>query len=197
MRASSPGGSAEIARATAQSALAADPLEEPAWKPSTPRRWRPSRKEPNVITLARAIAWPVISLLVIGGTHLLLEALRPELHDVIGPAVVMPIYLVVGGWTAFGVARVGGGYIGGLAAAAIVGLMPAALQLIGFGLLLGRDGSAVTTSALFGLAAMTWGGALGAGIAVSLGIPDAVRQADRAEGRDRTSSRAAGEPGGI
>jgi hypothetical protein len=115
--------------------------------------------------MARAIAWPVVTLLVIGGTHLALEAARPELHELIGPAVVMPIYLVIGGWTAFGVARAGGGFVGGLIVGAILGLMPAALQLIGFGVLLGRDGAAVTSAALFGLAGMTWGGAIGSGIA--------------------------------
>jgi hypothetical protein len=133
-----------------------------------------------VNTMARAIAWPILTLLVIGGTHLALEAIRPELHDVIGPAVVMPIYLVIGGWTAFGMARAGGGFVGGLVAAAVIGFMPAALQLIGFGVLLGRDGATVTTAALFGLAGMTWGGALGAGIAsataATLAVPNPARE---------------------
>ena len=130
-------------------------------------------------TMARAIAWPVLTLLIIGGTHLALEAVRPELHDVISPAAVMPIYLVVGGWTAFGVARTGGGFVGGLVAAAILGLMPAMLQLVGFGVLLGRDGGSVTTAALFGLAGMTWGGAIGAGIAsATAAAPDAVAARD-------------------
>ena len=124
-------------------------------------------------SIVRAIAWPILTLLVIGSSHLVLEVIRPELHDVIGPAVVMPIYLVVGAWTAFGVARAGGGYVGGLVAAVVLGLMPVALQFVGFGVLLGRDGGAVTTSALFGLAGMTWGGALGAGIA-SATAPAAV-----------------------
>jgi hypothetical protein len=126
-----------------------------------------------VSTMTRAITWPVITLLVIGGTHLALEAIRPDIHDALGPAVVMPIYLVVGGWTAFGVARAGGGWIGGLVAGAVLGLMPVALQVVGFGLLLGRDGASVATSALLGLAGMTWGGALGAGIQASM-APQAV-----------------------
>jgi hypothetical protein len=117
--------------------------------------------------IARAIVWPIVTLLVIGATHLGLEALRPEMHDIIGPSVVMPIYLIVGGWTAFGVARAGGGYGGGLVAAIALGLMPAALQIVGFGILLGRDGATVTTAAMFGLAGMTWGGAIGAGVATA------------------------------
>jgi hypothetical protein len=177
MRAARPSESAEIARATPVSALAAPAVWIQRSIELPPRSERPSpeiRKESIVSTMTRAVAWPVITLLVIGGTHLLLEAIRPELHDAIGPAVVMPIYLVVGGWSAFGVARAGGGWIGGLVAAAILGLMPAALQLVGFGLLLGRDSASVTTSALFGLAGMFWGGALGAGIAASTSVPEPV-----------------------
>src|SRR5262245_8726461 len=69
-------------------------------EPAPPGRpARETRKESNVSTIARAIAWPIITLAVIGGTHLVLEAIRPELHEAIGPSVVMPIYLVVGGWT--------------------------------------------------------------------------------------------------
>jgi hypothetical protein len=118
-----------------------------------------------VSSTMRAIAWPILTLLVIGGTHLGLEAIRPELHDVIGPAVVMPIYLVIGGWTAFGSARAGGGFVGGLVAAGVLGMMPVVLQVVGFGIVLGRDGGAVTTAALFGLAGITWGGAIGSGLA--------------------------------
>ena len=51
--------------------------------------------------LVRGLTWPIIALLVVGGTHLLAEALRPQLEDLIGPAVVMPIHLVAGGWAAY------------------------------------------------------------------------------------------------
>jgi hypothetical protein len=139
--------------------------------PTATDREPPIRRSGTMSTTARAIAWPVLTLLVIGGTHLVLEAIRPELHDAVGPAVVMPIYLAVGGWAAFGVARAGGGFVGGLIAATVLGLMPALLQLVGFGVLLGRDSGTVTTAALFGLAGMTWGGAIGAGIASSIAVP--------------------------
>jgi len=127
-----------------------------------------------VSTITRAIAWPVLSLLVIGGTHLVAEAIRPELHDVVGPAVAMPIYLVAGGWAALAVVRAGGTFVHGLLAGAILGLLPAMLQVVGFGVLLGHDGASVTTSALFGFIALFWGGALGSGIASSLAVRDQV-----------------------
>jgi len=134
-------------------------------------------KESNVSAMTRAVAWPVLSLLVIGGSHLLAEAARPELHDAVGPAVAMPIYLVVGGWAAFGVVRAGGTFVHGLLAGAVLGLLPAMLQVIGFGLLLGRDTASVTTSALFGFIALLWGGSLGSGIASSLVLRDPVAHA--------------------
>jgi hypothetical protein len=144
----------------------------------------PAAKEPTVSSMTRAVAWPVLSLLVIGGTHLLAEAVRPELHDVIGPAVAMPIYLVVGGWAAFGIARARSTFLHGLLAGAALGLLPAMLQVVGFGVLLGHDKASVTTSALFGFIAVFWGGSLGSGIASSLVIrnPVALGAPIRSEG---------------
>jgi len=118
--------------------------------------------------IVRPVLWPVITLLVIGSTHLLAEAIRPALHEVIGPAVVMPIYLAVGAWVALDTARHGRGFVGGLVSAVALGILPVLLQLIGFGTILGRASDEVVNSALFGLFALTWGGAIGAGIGASL-----------------------------
>ena len=100
--------------------------------------------------LVRGLTWPVIALLIIGGSHLIAELLRPELEDLIGPAVIMPIHLVAGAWAGYATVRAGGTFIHGLIAGALLGLMPLALQLVGFGLILGRDPDAVTTMAIFG-----------------------------------------------
>ena len=118
--------------------------------------------------LVRGLMWPVISLVVIGATHLLAELIRPELHDVIGPAVAMPIYLVAGALAAFGTIRAGGSVASGIVAAAILGLLPVALQLVGFGMIAGRDPASVTSSAFFGWLGVLWGGSLGSGIAQTL-----------------------------
>jgi hypothetical protein len=119
-------------------------------------------------TLVRGLTWPVVTLLVVGGSHLIAEAIRPGLKDVVGPAVVAPIYLTVGAWGAWAARRAGGGWIVGIVAGAILGIMALALQVVGFGLILGRDADAVLTSGLFGLFAMTWGGAIGSGLAGTL-----------------------------
>ena len=115
--------------------------------------------------LVRGLTWPVISLVVIGATHLVAEMIWPDLHDVIGPAVVMPIYLVAGAWAGYATIRAGGSVGFGFVAAAILGLLPLTLQFVGFVLILGRDPAAVATSALFGWLGVFWGGSLGSGLA--------------------------------
>jgi hypothetical protein len=119
--------------------------------------------------LVRGLTWPMVALLVIGGSHFVAEALRSELQTVIGPAVVIPIYLVSGGWAAIATRRSGGTYLHGLLAGAIRALLPVLLPLVGFGATLGRDAAATATSAAFGWLGIFWGGALGAGIATSMG----------------------------
>jgi hypothetical protein len=119
--------------------------------------------------LIRGLTWPIIALLIVGGTHLVAEAVRPELQQLIGPAVLMPIHLVAGGWAAYGTVRAGGTFVHGLVAGAIMGLLPVGLQFVGFGLILGRDPAVTTTLAIFGLFTFFWGGALGAGIAQAFG----------------------------
>jgi len=115
--------------------------------------------------------WPVISLLLIGGTHFIGEFARPQMKDFVTPAVEMPLLLAAGAWAGFATVRAGGSYLLGFVAAAILGLLPAALQLIGFGMILGPDGALVTTAALFGFSAVLWGGFLGTGFALSRSTP--------------------------
>src|SRR5262249_42821656 len=100
--------------------------------------------------IARGLMWPVVTLILIGSTHLITEVLRAEMQAVFAPSVVMPIYLAAGGWAAFAAQRAGSGLAGGVAAAAILGLLPVALQLVGFGMLVGRPSDAVATSATLG-----------------------------------------------
>jgi len=133
--------------------------------------------------VARGLVWPVITLVLIGSTHLITEVIRPEMQAVFGPAVVMPIYLVAGGWAAFASLRAGSGLAGGIAAAAILGLLPVGLQVIGFGVLLGRPIEVVGTSATFGFVAILWGGFLGTGIGRTLAEP-APAQASEARNRN-------------
>ena len=122
-------------------------------------------------TFIRGIMWPAVALIAIGSTHLIAELARPQLQNVISPAVVMPIYLAAGAWAAFGTMRVGGGVGEGVVAAAVLGLLPVGLQLIGFGLIAGRVSETVLTSAVFGFVAILWGGFLGVGVRRSMFEP--------------------------
>jgi len=136
-----------------------------------------------VNALVRGLTWPVIALLVVGGSHLVAELLRPALQAVITPPVVMPIYLAVGGWGAFATVRAGGSALHGFLAGAILGILPAALQLVGFGIILGRPSDVVATSAMFGFFAMFWGGAIGTGVAAASVAP-ATAQASAERSRN-------------
>jgi hypothetical protein len=138
--------------------------------------------------LVKGLRWPIVTLLVIGGSHLLAEALRPQLSEVVVPAVVMPIYLVVGAWGAIETRRAGGFFIHGLVAGVVLGLFPAMLQIVGFGLILGREADAVTTSAAFGFIAIFWAGAIGTGIAATQGFATYGEPVERLAGSPAASS---------
>ena len=120
-------------------------------------------------SLVRGLTWPIVSLLIVGGTHLVAEMLRPELKDVITPSVVMPLYLAAGAWAGYATVRAGGTFVHGLVAGAILGVLPLMLQIVGFGLILGREGSLVLTAGVFGLTAIFWSGVLGSGFATDRG----------------------------
>jgi hypothetical protein len=117
--------------------------------------------------LTRGLVWPIASLIAIGFTHLAAELARPALQSAIGPAVVAPVYLVVGAWAALATLRAGGSVWLGVLTGAIVGLLPVGLQIVGFGLIAGRDTESVATNAIFGFLGLLWGGFLGTGLAQS------------------------------
>ena len=115
--------------------------------------------------LVRGLMWPIISLLVVGGTHFIAEAVWPSLAAFITPPVVMPIHIIAGAWAGSGTVRAGGSFVHGLVAGAVLGLLPVALQLVGFGAILGRDADVVATTAVFGFFTILWGATLGSGYA--------------------------------
>ena len=117
--------------------------------------------------LVRVLPWPIIVLLLVGGSHFIAEALRPELASAFTPPAVMPIYLIVGLWAGSRTIASGGSVVHGIVAGAVLGILPVILQFVGFGLLLGRDSDVVATSAAFGFLGILWGGILGAGYAQS------------------------------
>jgi hypothetical protein len=133
--------------------------------PTTGRRKEERKATMNV--LVRGLTWPIIALLLVGGTHFTAEAVRPELASVFTPATVMPVYLLVGLWAGSRTLAAGGSFVHGLVAGAVLGVLPVVLQLVGFGMILGREAEVTSLSAAFGFLGILWGGILGSGYAMS------------------------------
>jgi len=115
--------------------------------------------------LIRGLTWPIISLLLVGGSHFAAEAIRPELATAFTPPALMPIYLIAGLWSGSRTLAAGGSFIHGILAGVVLGLLPVALQVVGFGLILGRPADAASLAAAFGFLGIVWGAVLGAGYA--------------------------------
>ena len=119
--------------------------------------------------IVRTLKWPVISLLIIGTAHLIEEALWPDLQTFYLPSVVGLILLVVGLWTGYLAVRNGGSFGTAIMAGAILGLLPLALDLVGFGMILGRGVSHGLVAGIFGFSMVLIGSIVGGGYAVSTG----------------------------
>ncbi len=112
----------------------------------------------------RTLLWPVVSLVLTGGLHLLIEASVPDLRTFFVPAVLAPILLGYGFWVGDRMVADGGSYVAGLVGAAILGLLPFALDVVGFGVVLGRGTDIGLQAGIFGWATIVFGGLLGAGV---------------------------------
>jgi hypothetical protein len=122
----------------------------------------------------RTLTWPIVSLLLTGGIHFTLEAVRPDLQAMFVPAVLGPILLGYGAWVGYRAIQGGGSYVHAIVAGAVLGLLPLVLDVVGFGMILGRGVDAGTTAGIFGMAVVVFGTLLGAGIVLSRG-PAAAR----------------------
>jgi hypothetical protein len=115
----------------------------------------------------RTLKWPVISLLITGALHLTAEAIWPDLRNTFIPPVLAPILLAYGLWVGYRAIGAGGTYVHAIIAAAILGILPVVLDVVGFGLILGRGTEAGVLAGVFGLAVIVFGSLIGAGFALS------------------------------
>jgi len=133
-----------------------------------PRSGRPrpdGAKEYLVMDLFyKALKWPVISLLITGATHFTLEAIWPDLRNAFIPPVLAPILLAYGLWVGYRAIEVGGTYLHAIVAAAILGILPIVLDVVGFGGILGRGTQAGVLAGVFGSAVIVFGALIGAGV---------------------------------
>ena len=117
--------------------------------------------------LTRVLTWPVISLLITGGLHFTLEAIWPDLKATFIPAVLAPLLLGYGAWVGYRMVSAGGSYVEAVVAGAILGLLPVVLDVVGFGVILGRGTTAGTLAAAFGFSMIVFGALLGGGVRAS------------------------------
>ncbi|HEX7949620.1 MAG TPA: hypothetical protein VF494_04655 [Candidatus Limnocylindrales bacterium] len=117
--------------------------------------------------LIDGLRWPVFALIVTGAVHLAAEALRPDLRNAFTPATIGPVLLVYGLWVGYGLVVRGASFAEAVTAGVLVGLLPLALDIVGFGIILGRGVDAGLTAGAFGLLVVLFGALAGAGYASS------------------------------
>lgn len=115
----------------------------------------------------KTLTWPIISLLVTGATHFTLEAIWPELRNTFIPPVLAPILLAYGLWAGYRAIGAGGTYLHAIVAGIVLGVLPVVLDVVGFGVILGRGIDAGTMAGVFGMAVIVFGSLIGAGFALS------------------------------
>jgi len=115
----------------------------------------------------KTLKWPVISLLITGGLHFVLEAAQPDLKNYFVPSVLAPALLAYGVWVGYKAIHNGGNYLNAILAGAILGILPIVLDVFGFGMILGRGIPAGTLAGLFGFSMVFWGSLIGSGFALA------------------------------
>jgi hypothetical protein len=122
---------------------------------------------PDMNLFTKTLTWPIVSLLITGGLHFTLEAARPDLQTFFVPAVLAPILLAYGAWVGYRAIQNGGTYVHAIVAGAILGILPLALDIVGFGAILGRGTDSGITAGIFGLAVVVFGSLIGSGVVLS------------------------------
>ncbi|HEX2697551.1 MAG TPA: hypothetical protein VHM28_07575 [Anaerolineales bacterium] len=116
--------------------------------------------------LVKTLKWPVISLLITGGLHFTMEAIWPDLKNTFIPPVLTPVLLAYGIWIGYKAVHYGGNYLNAIIAGAIAGLLPFALDTVGFGMVLGRGVQWGLLAGIFGFAMVFFGSLIGSGFAL-------------------------------
>lgn len=117
--------------------------------------------------LIKTLKWPFISLLITGGVHFLAEAILPDLKNVFFPPVVAPVLLAFGIWAGYKTIELGRTYGNAILAGVILGILPVVLDVVGFGIILGRGVSAGVLLGTFGFCTILFGSLIGSGFALS------------------------------
>ncbi len=111
----------------------------------------------------RVLAWPVAALLVTGMVHITIEAIWPDLRTFFVPSALAPLLLAYGIWAGYRVTRAGGSAVTAAIAGLALGVLPLALDVVGFGILLDRGVQNGLLAGMFGMAMILFGALIGAG----------------------------------
>ena len=115
----------------------------------------------------KILMWPVISLLITGALHFTAEAIWPDLKATFIPPTLAPLLLAYGLWVGYRAIGWGGTYGHAILAAAILGVLPIVLDVVGFGIILGRGTQAGTLAGVFGFGMILFGALIGSGFVLS------------------------------
>ena len=115
----------------------------------------------------KTLKWPVVSLLISGMLHFVLEAVYPDMKTIFIPTVLAALLLVYGIWVGYRMVQSGGNYLQAVLAALVLGLLPFMLNTVGFGLILQRGLVVGTLTGLFAVSMVVWGALVGSGFAQS------------------------------
>lgn len=118
-------------------------------------------------SLRHGLTWPIVSLLITGMWHFAAEAIWPDLQNLFVPAVLGPVLLAYGAWAGYRTANGGGGYAGAIVAGVILGVLPLMLDIVGFGVILGRGTDVGLLAGVFGFSMVLFGSLLGGGYAAA------------------------------
>jgi hypothetical protein len=117
--------------------------------------------------LVKTLKWPVISLLVTGMLHLLAEMLLPDLKNNFQAPTLAALLVPYGVWVGYKAIQFGAGYVSAIVFGAILGVFPLALQIVGFGMILGRGVQVGLLAGVYGFLMVVFGTLIGSGFASS------------------------------
>ena len=117
--------------------------------------------------LVQVLQWPLIAIVITGMAHLVAEAALPDLKTAFVPASLAPLLLTYGLWVGHRGIRVGASFAEAVLSGVVLGLLPLALDVVGFGILLGRGTDTGLVNGVFGLLMITFGALVGAGFELS------------------------------
>ena len=115
--------------------------------------------------LVKTLKWPVISLLVTGAFHFVIEAIWPALQNLFVAPSLAPLLLAYGIWVGYKSIQNGGNYVNAIVGAAILGVLPIVLETFGFGMVLGFPGRSMV--GVYAFAMILFGSLVGSGYALS------------------------------